>query len=216
MDRYTESFETWNKYASLYQDKFMDLDIYNETYDFFCNALPQNNPSVLELGCGPGNITKYLLLKRPDFNITGIDIAPNMIELAKSNNPAANFAVMDIRQINELHAKFDGIICGFCFPYLSEPESSKLIADCRDLLKNDGVLYLSFVEGNQNNSDFVTVSGSDRIYFYYHDADKLTVFLKDNNFENPKRFDVNYNRAGGQTEIHTIIITKLTKQNHEN
>lgn len=32
MDRYTETFETWNKVASLYQDRFMDLDLCNDTY----------------------------------------------------------------------------------------------------------------------------------------------------------------------------------------
>ena len=28
MDRYKETFESWDKVASLYQDKFMNLDIY--------------------------------------------------------------------------------------------------------------------------------------------------------------------------------------------
>jgi hypothetical protein len=31
MDRYKETFETWNKVASLYQDKFMELDLYNDS-----------------------------------------------------------------------------------------------------------------------------------------------------------------------------------------
>jgi trans-aconitate methyltransferase len=95
MDRYKETFETWNKVASLYEDKFMDLDLYNDSYDFICNLITKDNAKLLEIGCGPGNITKYLLSKRPDFNIFGIDIAPNMIELAKKNNPAASFAMMD-------------------------------------------------------------------------------------------------------------------------
>ena len=37
MDRYTETFETWNKIATQYQDKFMQLDLYNYTYDFIIN-----------------------------------------------------------------------------------------------------------------------------------------------------------------------------------
>lgn len=208
MDRYKESFKTWNRYASIYQDKFMDLGIYNNTYDVFCNAFPQKSPVILELGCGPGNITKYLLSKRPDFNITGIDIAPNMIELAKRNNPTASFAVMDIRQINELRETFDGIVCGFCFPYLSEKESAQLIIACKGLLREKGVLYISFVEGNQNDSGFVTVRNKDQIYFYYHNLNRLIGFLKENDFENPQRFDINYNKAEGQTEIHKILITK--------
>ncbi|WP_236010765.1 hypothetical protein [Flavobacterium chungangense] len=39
MDRYKETFETWNKIAKLYEDKFMNLNIYDETYDFFCSFL---------------------------------------------------------------------------------------------------------------------------------------------------------------------------------
>ena len=56
MDKYKETFKTWNKVASLYEDKFMDLDLYNNTYDYFCE-LVKDNAKILEIGCGPGNIT---------------------------------------------------------------------------------------------------------------------------------------------------------------
>lgn len=108
MDKYEETFETWNKVASLYQDKFMDLDLYDETYDYICKAIAKEKAKILEIGCGPGNITKYFLSKRPDFNVFGIDIAPNMIELAKKNNPTAKFSIMDSRKIDEIQEKYDG------------------------------------------------------------------------------------------------------------
>jgi len=87
MDNYKETFETWNKLASLYQDKFMDLDLYNDSYDFICKSIAKEKATILEIGCGPGNITKYLLSKRPDFDFYGIDIAHHMSELARINNP---------------------------------------------------------------------------------------------------------------------------------
>jgi trans-aconitate methyltransferase len=90
VDRYKETFDTWNKVARLYQEKFMDLDLYDDTYDTFCDEVNIENATILEIGCGPGNITKYILNKRPDFIIDGIDISPNMIELAKTNNPTAD------------------------------------------------------------------------------------------------------------------------------
>ena len=103
MDRYKETFETWNKMASLYQVKFMDLDLYNDSYDIICKSITKKGASILEIGCGPGNITRYLLSQRPDYNILGIDIAPNMIALAQKNNPTAKFKVMDCRRIGELN-----------------------------------------------------------------------------------------------------------------
>lgn len=139
MDTYKETFDTWNKVAKLYQEKFMNLDLYDDTYDTFCEQVNIENSTILEIGCGPGNITKYLLNKRPDFRIEGIDILPNMIELAKANNPTADFKVMDCREIDKLQSKFDGIICGFCFPYLSEFDSSKLVKGCGNLLNDKGV-----------------------------------------------------------------------------
>ncbi len=63
MNRYQETFKAWNKIAQIYQDKFMELDLYNEAYDTFCELIPVKNSKILEIACGPGNITKYLLGK---------------------------------------------------------------------------------------------------------------------------------------------------------
>ncbi len=208
MDRYKETFDTWNKVASLYQDKFMDLDLYNDTYNFICNSIAKENAKVLEIGCGPGNITKYLLSKRPDFDIYGIDIAPNMIELAKRNNPSASFAVMDCRQIDEIKTKYDGIVCGFCLPYLSQTDSQKIITDCYNLLNENGLIYISFVEGDPIKSDFQVGSSGDRIYFYFYNLHDLTEQLEKNNFEQIKVFKVNYKKSENEIDIHTILIAK--------
>jgi 2-polyprenyl-3-methyl-5-hydroxy-6-metoxy-1,4-benzoquinol methylase len=209
VDRYQETFNTWNKVAKLYQDKFMDLDLYDDTYDTFCEAVNIENATILEIGCGPGNITKYLLNKRPDFRIEGIDISPNMIELAKANNPTADFKVMDCRKIDKLKSKFDGIICGFCFPYLSEPDSSKLVKDCGNLLNDKGVIYISFVEGDYIKSGFQIASSGDRTYFYFHTLDSLAKELATNNFETIKLLNKNYKKGIATEEVHTIVIARI-------
>jgi trans-aconitate methyltransferase len=208
MDRYKETFDTWNKVAKLYQDKFMDLDLYDDTYDLFCELVSVENSTILEIGCGPGNITKYLLKKRPDFRIEGIDVSPNMIALAKANNPAASFNVMDCRQIDSLQSKFDGIVCGFCFPYLSESDSAKLVKDCGSLLNDNGVLYISFVEGDYSKSGFQTASSGHRTYFYFHTLASLTKELESNKLETNKVFKKSYEKGVATDEIHTIIIAR--------
>lgn len=208
MDRYKETFETWNKVASLYQDKFMDLDLYNDTYDFFCSIMTTAQAKILDIGCGPGNITKYLLSKRPDFNILGIDIAPNMIELAKKNNPTASFAILDSRQISELKTKYNGIVSGFCLPYLSHTDCNLFISHCHDLLHENGILYLSFVEGDPTKSDFQVGSSGDRVYFYFYNLEDLIEQLEKNYLEPTKVFKVDYKKAENKIDTHTIIIAK--------
>ncbi len=208
MDTYQETFDTWDKVAKIYQDKFMSLDLYDDTYDTFCNQINIDNAKIFEIGCGPGNITKYLLDKRPDFKIEGIDISPNMIDLAKANNPTADFKVMDCREIDKLQNKVDGIICGFCFPYLSKFDSSKLVKDCGNLLNDKGILYISFVEGDYIKSGFQVASSGDKAYFYFHSLYSLKKELTNNNFEIIKLYKKNYKKSIAIEEIHTIIIAR--------
>lgn len=210
MDRYKETFDTWNKIASIYQDKFMELELYNDTYDFICSSINEPKAKLLEIGCGPGNITKYLLSKRPDFDIFGIDIAPNMIELARKNNPTAHFAIMDCRKIGSLGSEYDGIICGFCLPYLSQTESHELISSSYNLLNENGLIYLSFVEGNPDKSEFKTGSGG-RVYFYYHTLEDIKSQLSNSKFVEIKTFKVKYKISETEFDIHTILTAK--KQN---
>lgn len=205
MNPYEETFETWNKVASLYQDKFMNLDNYNETYDLICNSITGKGAKILEIGCGPGNITKYLLSKRPDFDIYGIDVAPNMIELAKKNNPSARFEVMDAREISKINIKFDGIICGFCIPYLCDLDSEKLFATAYHLLNNKGFIYISFVEGDYANSNFQVGSSGYRSYFYYHSLNCLQEQLRANGFEDFNIMKVAYKKTETEEEQHTIL-----------
>lgn len=207
MDKYKETFETWNKVADLYQDKFMNLDLYNETYDFICDSVTEKNAKILDVGCGPGNISKYLLSKRSDFDILGIDVAPNMIELAKRNNPTANFELMDCREIDAITSKFDAIVGGFCLPYLSQSDTTKFITDCYNLLNQNGVIYLSFVEGEPNQSEFQTSSTGNRVFFYFHDLNSIKKQLTKVGFKEQILFKVKYSKSETEIETHTVLIS---------
>lgn len=183
MDKNKIAVEVFNKNASLYESKFMDVNLYGDTLDYFCEHLKVKQAEILELACGPGNITKYLLNKRPDFKILGTDLAPQMIELAKINNPMADFQLMDCRDIAKLDKQYDGIMCGFCFPYLSKEEAIQLIADASTILKPKGVLYISTMEDDYEKSDFKKGSTGDEIFMHYHQADYLCDALKATNFK---------------------------------
>ncbi|MDX2247527.1 MAG: class I SAM-dependent methyltransferase [Bacteroidia bacterium] len=207
MDKNKETFETWNKIAFIYQEKFMKMDLYNETYNFICDSIAKPQAKLLEIGCGPGNISKYLLSQRTDFDILGIDIAPNMIELAKVNNPSAHFQIMDTREIHTLKSKFDGIIGGFCLPYLSQKESNQLIANSYELLNDNGLIYLSFVEGDPAKSGYKSGSGG-RVFFYYHNLVDLKSQLAECDFQEIQVFKVSYPISETEFDIHTILTAK--------
>lgn len=186
----------------------MDLDLYNATYEAFLDLLGPAKAFVLDVGCGPGNIAKYLLMKNPELKLKGIDVAENMIKLARKNNPSARFEVLDCRKIDLVSEKFDGVIAGFCLPYLSRPACSKFIKDCDSLLNTGGIIYLSFVEGEYKNSGFIKGSTGDRMYFYYHDLEFLEKELKNHHFETKVYQVIPFEKTEGTRETHTILIAK--------
>jgi 2-polyprenyl-3-methyl-5-hydroxy-6-metoxy-1,4-benzoquinol methylase len=208
MDKYQITFETWNKVASLYQEKFMDIELYNDSYDAFCKEIQKVKPTILEIGCGPGNITKYILTQRPDFQIKAIDVAPKMLELAKKNNPAAEFEEMDCRAIHTLKEKFDGIIVGFCLPYLSKEDSVKLIKDSFQLLNDNGLLYFSFIEGDYEKSGYETGSSGGKAFVYYHQEAYLKEVLQQHQFEALEIMRKDYPKGETEIQTHSIFIAK--------
>jgi len=183
MNKTDLAVDVFNSLAKEYQDKFMDLSLYHATFDVFCEGILTDQAEILELTCGPGNITKYLLDKRPDFRILATDLAPNMLELARINNPTAEFQLLNCKDLGSLEKSCDGIICGFGLPYLSKDEALQLIADASEKLNPGGILYLSTMEDDYEKSTFKTSSSGFVIFMHYHRADYLTAALEENGFE---------------------------------
>lgn len=186
------------------------MDLYNDSYDKFCNLIDKKNAEILEIACGHGNITKYLLTKRPDFKILGIDLSIEMIKLAKVNNPTADFQLMDCREIDKIDKRYDAIMCEFCMPYLSSEECAKMIYDMFKLLNPKGLIYISTMEGDYNKSGFETTSfsGNDKIYIHYHQADFLINELNAIGFKNIDLQRKDYPEQDGTFTTDMIIITK--------
>ena len=209
-DKFATTITTYNKCAVAFQDKFMDMDLYHKSYDLFCDRVKKRNPRILEIACGPGNITRYLLSRRPDFDILAIDLAEKMVELATKNIPSVDFRVMDCRDILSLNEKFDAIVCGFCMPYLTNEECSKLIADMAALLSPGGIVYFSTMEGDDSRSGFETTSFSreNLIYVNYHQSEFLRNQLEKSGFENIELVIQEYPEPDGTFTNDLIFLAK--------
>lgn len=191
----------------------MDLDLYNDTYDMVCSQLSRG-ANVLEIGCGPGNISKYLLKERPDLCILGTDAAPAMIDLAQKNNPAAEFRLMDCRDISSLTGKYHAVICGFVAPYLAQQELSVLLNECVKKLHDNGILYISAIEGDYQKSGMEKGSSGNQMQVYYYSEHILqSLFLK-SNLDIISTFRKSYD--SDTAPIHLIYILKKAHENVRN
>jgi len=85
----------YKKYATDFDEKIASLEIYNSSYDFLLKKI-QDGAGVLDLACGPGNVSHYLKRYRPSLRITGVDISEEMIDIAKKRIQDGMFIVKDI------------------------------------------------------------------------------------------------------------------------
>lgn len=174
MNKKEQAVAVFDKNAALYEAKYMNVDLYSNMLNRLCEHIEKPNARLLDVACGPGNITKYLLDKRPDFQVLGIDLSPNMLELAKKNNPTAEFQLLDCKDIPTLHQKFDAIVAGFVLPYLNKRDALSFIKKATKMLNDKGVLYLSFMEDEYSKSAYQTSqSTQDTLFTYYHQADYI-------------------------------------------
>ncbi len=98
---------------------------------------------ILDLACGPGNLSRRLAAQvAPGGEVIGIDLAPGMIELARSAEiPSARFEVMDIEQLAFADATFDGAVCGHGLQFA--PDLGRALREARRVLKAGGGLAAS-------------------------------------------------------------------------
>lgn len=164
--------ELFDIHAQEYHDWMKSIHTYDSTLDVFCRLL--KGKAILDVACGPGNITHYFLEKNSNYKVLGIDLAPKMIEIARINNPLATFKVMDINKVDNLDLTFDGIVCGFGLPYLNKEEAIQLIKNTSIKLHSKGILYLSTMEGDYSKSRVeASSSGKYEVQMYYHEGTYL-------------------------------------------
>jgi len=171
-EKYRTTIKTFNAVADKYLAYFKDFTVYQPTYDCFLTALNSNHQNLLELACGPGQVSHYLLKHNQSLKIHGIDLAPRMIQLAQQLNPTASYAVMDCRDIKKLKQKYDAIMCAFCLPYLSDADTQQLLCDMVSLLNKGGILYISISQGDAADNGYqYSDTSAGAVYVHYHDID---------------------------------------------
>lgn len=208
MDRFGKSVKGFNEYAVEFAEKFRDIDPYIASLDRFCNLIKSGNPKILELGCGPGNVTRYVKNRFPESEYIAVDLAPRMIEIARQLVKGVDFRVMDARDISGFDTMFDAIVCSFCLPFLSKNDAYKLIAGCAGRLNTNGVIYISTMEGDESRAGFETTSfsGDFEIYFNYHSQEDLGNSLLDNGFTIDEFKRQEYYESNGCNLIDMLII----------
>ena len=110
---------------------------YENLIDFLKFNVPENS-SIIEIGCGTGNLLKNLNPARA----VGIDISPEMVRIAKINYPDYDFYVMNAEDVS-LDEKFDFIIISDTIGYFKDVQ--KVFNGIHNLCKPETRIIITYI-----------------------------------------------------------------------
>ncbi len=161
------SVATFNRLADRYAEKYFHLDLYDRYLERFVKRIESPGASVLDVACGPGNVSAYLAKVRPDLKLVGIDLAEGMVKQARLRVPSADFLVKDCRDIGKLEHVFDASAFAFGLSYLTDDDADRFFSSLNATLADSAMLYLSTITGDPGLSGFEASSSGDRVYIKY-------------------------------------------------
>lgn len=192
--------DSFNRHVNWYEESITPLTIYNESYDALIERM-NPNAKLLDVGCGPANVSAYIKKRLPEISVTGIDLAPEMISKAKKNIPDGNFQVMDIRDVSQLKEVFDIVVLGFCIPYLSDDEIVSLLRDISMKIASEGPIYMSYIDAIST-----TPFNSAEPVMRRHDRATIHSYLQQAGLKAVCEYSSTYTNSKGNPETHIALI----------
>ncbi len=204
-DKTAITIEAYNKNYHSYNEKFMNYSSYVGHVNEFANLL-EDGFSVLDIGCGPGNVAKQLCIAKT-LEITGIDLSSEMVEVAKENVPQGNFYLQDSRQADFPLECFDAVVLSFSIVHLYDHEAFELLAKAAKWLQSGGYLYISFMEGREAGFE-TTCFSTAPIYFNYFKRNEIQDILTENGIQCIRTVEQDYLEPDGSNTADIFIFGK--------
>ncbi|MDX8366136.1 malonyl-ACP O-methyltransferase BioC [Cytobacillus sp. IB215665] len=134
--RFSQRAETYDNYAIV--QKKMAQKLINKLSSFTHG----DSLNILEIGCGTGYLTNLIFTNFPHAQITAVDLAPGMIDIARKrlNGKDVTFLCEDIEDI-ELQEGYDIIISNATFQWLNN--LPLVLTKLRKALNKGGVITFS-------------------------------------------------------------------------
>ena len=152
----------YSEHSSLFDEKIGSLKNYDESYTYFLKNAKRNG-NLLDLACGPGNVSAFIRKLKPEIEITCVDLSDNMLEIAKKKLVKGSFYKSDILDIAVPEKKYDLITCAFGIPYIESSEVGKFVDEVTRFAKKDTAVYISCMAGDEIAEEMMSFAENKKI-----------------------------------------------------
>ena len=182
MNTSKQASSVYNGIAEQYAKEFSKP---SEHIEEFLALLPKN-AKILDVGCGVGVDAGFMVAE--GFEIIGIDLSKEMLNIARQKFPQIDFRQQNMIEIDFPQNSFNGILASFSLIHIAKKDIPPLLKKFHNLLKKTGVIYIAlqgvkseeiFVNGpfNRDEKFFLNVLSFDEIKNLLIDAG-FSIFKK--------------------------------------
>jgi SAM-dependent methyltransferase len=134
------------EYAARFFDELAHKPLDRALLDCFAEQVPRSGP-VADVGCGPGQIGRYLLGR--GLRVVGVDLSPAMVALAAQLTPEIPFRQGNMLALDVADGAWAGIVAFYSVIHLPPAELPRGLGEFYRVLQPDGLLLLSFHIGTE-------------------------------------------------------------------
>jgi len=161
---------------------------------------------VLDLGCGAGVPITRALAER--FRVTGVDVSPGQLALAREQAPGATFLQRDMMGCDFAPESFDAVVSFYAIFHLPREEHEPLFRKIHGWLRPGGLLLatLAMTDESAYTEEFFDVE----MYWSNYGIDEYRTMLERTAFEVLQSGVLHhgYDDEGAKPERHPIVLAR--------
>jgi ubiquinone/menaquinone biosynthesis C-methylase UbiE len=177
--------DCYNKTAANYAEKFIN-ELENKHLDrILLNAFAVENigkGKLVDLGCGPGQTTKFLF-DCGITNIVGVDLSPEMVNVAINKHPQLSFVQADILNLKFSEKSVGSAIAFYSIVHFDYEQAKAAFREIKRVLIHNGQFLFSFHVGNEKIHLDNFLDHEVKIDFYFFETSKIKDLLLEIEFE---------------------------------
>jgi len=180
IDKSLIAVKTYDKIAQAYTKEFFEDKVDIKYLDKFLSLLPKG-AKIIDVGCGPGNFTKYFL--KNGFSAEGIDLSTEMLKIARKMVPNATFKKMDMRKLKYPSESFGGLCAAYSLYHVPSTQTLTVLKEFNRALKPNGIMILMLQKGKGEDIIPEPFDPKRKMFFKYFQEKEIKDLLKKSGFK---------------------------------
>lgn len=138
-----------NGFEKIYDEMYQVFIDYKDEFQYYSNIIQSyNKQSVIEIGCGSGNLAKHFI--NSEIAYTGLDLSADMVQLSQQRNPKGEFYQGDMTNFSLKNKTEATIITGRSTSYLLNNKAvHNALQSIYNNLEENGILCFDFIDANR-------------------------------------------------------------------